>query len=140
MNWHSEPQPLVQNLLAPFPQSQYFNPPYTVLKLTPNSTGDKKHTDMTLMRKPLNEHARFIQRGTLFLLFCKKSPKYQITRIFRFHCAIEFEDVYRITTSTANTGNLYENNLDIFRLLKLCCVECLICNIKSTIKFEILKK
>ena len=40
---------------------------------------------MTLMHKP-NEHAMLIQRGKLFLLFCKKSAKYQNIGVFKFYC------------------------------------------------------
>ena len=51
----------------------------------------------------LNEHAIFIYRGTLFLLFCKKSPKYQNNGLFKSHCTVNFVFVYSVTTSTANT-------------------------------------
>ena len=53
--------------------------------------------------------------GELFLLFCKKSPKYQNNGVFKFPCTIGFVYVYRTTTSTTNTRNLFENNLCIFR-------------------------
>ena len=74
---------------------------------------------MILMYKLLNEHARFIYRGTPFLLFCENSSKYQSTGVFKFYCTIEFVYVCRIIISTANTGNLFEKSLYIFKLLKV---------------------
>ena len=58
-------------------------------------------------------------RGTLFLVFCEKSPKYQNIGVFKFNCTVEFVYIYRINTSTANTGNLFEKNLYIFKLMKI---------------------
>ena len=60
-----------------------------------------------------------MQWGTLFLLFCKKSPKYQNISVSKFHRTAKFVYVERITTSTANTGNLFKNNLYILMLLKI---------------------
>ena len=73
---------------------------------------------MILMHKLLNEHARFVYRGTPFLLFCEKSSKYQNTGVFKFYCTIEFVYVYRIIASTANVGNLFEKRIHVFKLLK----------------------
>ena len=74
---------------------------------------------MILMHKLLNEHARFIYRGTPFLLFCEKSSKYQNTDVFKFYCITEFVYVYRIIASTANIGNLFEKSIHVFKLLKI---------------------
>ena len=57
--------------------------------------------------------------GTPILPSLKMSPKYQNTGVFKFHCTIKFLYAYRITTSTANIGNLFENNLYILKQLKI---------------------
>ena len=44
------------------------------------------------------------------------SPKYQNTSVFKYHCTIEFVCMYRITISTAKTGNFFEYNLHIFKV------------------------
>ena len=114
MKW-DPPPPSYEIPLPPLP---VFLTPHPDLKLKPPfNWRQKKHKNMDLMHKLLilNEHARFIKKGKLFLLFCKKS-QYQNIGAFKFRCTIEFVYVYRITTSTAN---LFENNLYIFKMLKI---------------------
>ena len=77
MKWGSDPHPTVKKSHP------------LLLFLTPHAPCPKTETpfnwrqkNMTLMHK-LNEHAMFI-----FLLFCKKSRKYQNIDVFKFHCTI----------------------------------------------------
>ena len=57
--------------------------------------------------------------GELFLLFCKKSPKYQNNGVFKFPCTIGFVYVYRITTSTTNTRNFLKITFASLGLMKI---------------------